>query len=114
MAFRKIVESGLGFIDTLSIHLRTPPFVCRDGKEMNMNRTLSYNRVNSFFDELTGLPSLKTSEKGSVLEVEMVIPTPEQIRLECQRVQAGWDERETLIRMLRAEMACKFGVCRND
>lgn len=42
-----------------------------------------------------------------------VVPTPAQIHFQCQKIQAGWDEREKKLRRLRAELACQFGVCRN-
>jgi hypothetical protein len=40
-------------------------------------------------------------------------PSPQQIRNECFRIQASWDNRESSIRIFRAEMACRYGVCRN-
>jgi hypothetical protein len=40
-------------------------------------------------------------------------PSPAQIRLLCEEIQAGWDEREKVLRRLRAELACELGVCRN-
>ena len=42
------------------------------------------------------------------------IPTAEEIRFQCQRLQANWDEREKLLRRFRAQMACQYGVCRNN
>ena len=78
-----------------------------------MDRSMLCQSVSALFVEPTCSRGQDELSDGGSLEPEMWIPTPTQIRLECQRIQAGWDERETLVRILRSEMACKFGVCRN-
>ncbi len=80
---------------------------------MNIDRLTIYHREIEELTQPTMLPQSEDSVLGEWRETEVVIPTPEQIRFECQRIQANWDQRETLIRLLRAEMACKFGICRN-
>jgi len=41
------------------------------------------------------------------------IPTPKQIQDLCEQIQSQWNDREIEIRLLRAQMACQYGVCRN-
>ena len=42
------------------------------------------------------------------------IPTQRDIKFQCQKLQLDWDDREKFLRRLRSEMACEFGVCRNQ
>ena len=41
-------------------------------------------------------------------------PTRGEIKRQCQEFQLDWDFRERELRKLRSEMACRFGICRND
>ena len=40
-------------------------------------------------------------------------PTARQIEAECAIIRLSWDDWETSLRSLRAEMACQYGICRN-